>query len=339
MPEASKDRVAHVLSAEESPLRDELVAMVVDHALDRALSEFVDFTAGRDIVVRALTRENLSRIFERHVVPGFERYTDRVGASSETLGGLVPDMARARILNLLREGPTPRAAWARNMVDRALLAKLFAPVWVNLFTSFAKRLPIPGLSAVTSAAAGATSSSGIAGRLSRSVQEHAEKLVDRGRSAMGGLGAEFEKRVQAAAKEFSDGAAEIFREALDARLKSPEGRALVSQITEQAFARLMDESLANLHEDARRANVAEILTASAEIVGHSVTTTFVSETIDAEVAAFVTSQGNRPMREVLDELGVLADVRAVSVAQLSEVARGLFAAPAFADWVGRLLGA
>lgn len=334
-----KDRVVQVLTAEESPLRDELVAMVVDHALDRELSEFVDFTEGRRVVVGALTRENLSRIFDRHVLAGFARYADRVEDAPETLGDLVPEVARVRILNLIKHGPMPRALWARNMLDRALLAKLFAPVWVNLFTSFARRLPIPGLSAVTSAAAGATAASGIAGRLSRSVQERAEKLVDRGRSAMGGLGAEFEKRVQAAAKEFSDGAAEIFREALEARLKSDEGRALLSQLTDKAFAHVMGAKLVDLHEDTKRANVAEILNASAEIVGHSVTTSFIEATIDDEVRAFVESQGERPMREVLSELGVLDDVRSIAIAQLSDVARTLFAAPAFADWVHRLLSA
>jgi hypothetical protein len=186
---------------------------------------------------------------------------------------------------------------------------------------------------------GATAASGIAGRLSRSVQAGAEKLVDKGRSAMGGLGAEFEKRVQAAAREFSDGAAELFREALEARLKSEEGRALVSQITDKAFAHLMAAKLVDLHQDAKHANVGEILTASAEIVGHSVTTSFIAETIDDEVAAFVESQGRRPMRDVLDELGALDDVRDVAVKQLSGVARALFAAPVFADWVHRLLSA
>jgi hypothetical protein len=334
-----KDRVVQVLTGEESPLRDELVAMVVEHALDRELSDFIDFTAGRNVVVGALTRENLSRIFERHVLAGFSRYTERVEGSSETLGHLVPEVARARIVNLVKHGPMPRAVWARKMVDRALLAKLFAPVWVNLFTSFARRLPIPGLSAVTSAAAGATAASGIAGRLSRSVQERAEKLVDKGRSAMGGLGAEFEKRVQAAAKEFSDGAAELFREALEARLKSDEGRALVAQITDKAFTHVMDAKLVDLHEDTKHANVGEILTAYAEIVGHSVTTSFIASTIDEEVAAFVESQGRRPMREIFSELGALDDVRSVAIAQLSGVARTLFATPTFADWVHRLLSA
>lgn len=339
MSEASL-RIAQLLGGPESPLRDELVAMTVDHALRQRLADFVDFDAGRAIVVRALTDENLARIFARHVRPGFDRYTARVATSKDTLGVLVPDESRVRIKKLLTEGPVPRALWARKIVDPALLRRLFAPVWANLFLSFAKRLPIPGLSAVTSAAAGTgTSGAGIAGRLSRSVQEHAEKLVDRGRSAMGGLGAEVERRVQAAAREFSDGAAEIWREALEARLKSEEGRQLVARITEEAFEHLMAARLVELHEDAKHANVTEILTASAEIVGHSVKTTLVEQTIDGEVAAFVASEGTRTMREVLDELGVLSEVRRVAVERVGNLAQGLFATPAFADWVARLLEA
>jgi hypothetical protein len=339
MPEVTPERIIGLLSAGESPLRDELVAMTVDHALERRLAEFIDFDAGQTIVVSALTRENLGRILAQHVKTGFDRYTARVAGSSDTLGSLVPDEARVRIRKILVEGPVPRAAWARKIVDPALLRRLFAPVWANLFTSFAKRLPIPGLSAVTSAGGSGGSGAGIAGRLSRSVQERAEKLVDRGRSAMGSLGAEVEKRVQAAARDFSDGAAEIWREALDARLKSREGREIVAQITEQAFEHLMAAKLVELHEDARHAKVSEILTASAEIVAHSVQSSFIEQTIDAEVAAFIDSEGARSMREILDELGILADVRKAAIAQLSLVAQGLFAGPAFADWVARLLGA
>jgi hypothetical protein len=314
--------------------------MAVDHALSMPLASFVDFDAGRRIVVAALTAENLQRILQRHAAPGFDRYTARVSASPETLGGLVPQPARERIRHILDHSKPPRARWAKKLVDPALVRRLFAPVWVNLFTSFAKRMPIPGVAAVTAAAAATgAAGSGIAGRLSRSVQERAEKLVDRGRSAMGGLGAEVEKRVQAAARDFSDGAAEIFREAMADRLKSAEGREIVAEITTQVFDRLMAAKLVDLHEDARQADVPEILAAASEIVGHSVTRSFIAETILGEVTEFVAFEGQRPLREILEELGILGEVRGVAVARITETARGLFAEPGFADWIGRLLDA
>jgi hypothetical protein len=340
MSEAPRNRAVRLLSTEESPLRDELVAMAVDYALDQPLSDFVDFEQGRIIVVRALTKENLGRIFSRHVDPGFSRYTKRVATSAETLGDLVPEPARARIRRIIDQSKPPRAKWAQRMVDPALFRRLFAPVWANLFASFAKRLPLPGVSAMAAAATGAGGmGAAIAGRLTRSVQEHAEKLVDRGRSAMGGLGAEVEKRVQAAAREFSDGAAGIWREALEARLKSDEGREIVAEIVTQALAHLVATKLADLHDDAKDANVPQILEATAEIVGHSVTRAFIEETIEQEVTAFVELEGKRSSREIFDELGVLEDVRRVALSQVGGLARRLFAAPAFADWVARLLEA
>jgi hypothetical protein len=340
MSEAPRDRVVRLLSAEQSPLRDELVGMVVDYALAQPLSDFVDFEQGRLIVVRALTKENLGRIFARHVDPGFARYTKRVAGSGETLGDLVPEPARVRIRRIIDQSKPPRAKWARELVDPTLLRRLFAPVWANLFASFAKRLPLPGISAVAAAAAGEGGvGATIAGRLTRSVQERAEKLVDRGRSAMGGLGAEIEKRVQAAAREFSDGAAGIFREALEARLKSAEGREIVSEIVTQALAQLVAAKLAALHDDAKDADVPEILAAAAEIIGHSVTREFIEGTIEQEVSAFVELEGKRSSREIFDELGVLDDVRRVAVSRVGGLAQNLFAAPAFAEWVARLLGA
>jgi hypothetical protein len=339
MSEAPEDRVVRLLSVEQSPLRDELVAMAVDCALDQPLSDFVDFEQGRLIVVRALTKENLGRIFSRHVVPGFARYTERVATSAETLGDLVPGPARERIRRIIDQSKPPRARWAQKIVDPALLRRLFAPVWANLFASFAKRLPLPGVSAVAAAATGEGVGATIAGRLTRSVQERAEKLVDRGRSAMGGLGAEIEKRVQAAAREFSDGASGIWREALEARLKSAEGREIVSEIITQALDHLVRARLVDLHDDAKDADVPEILQAAAEIVGHSVTREFIEKTIEQEVSAFVALEGKRSSREIFDELGVLGEVRRVAVSQLGGLAQNLFATPGFADWVARLLGA
>jgi hypothetical protein len=336
---ATTARIVHALGGAESPFRDELVRMAVDHVLAQRLRDFVDFDAARDIVVKALGAENLGRILARHAAPGFHRYTLHVERSDETLGALVPDVARARIRRIIDESRLPRAKWAKDSVDPSLVRKLFAPVWTNVLVSFAKRLPIPGAAPTGGGGTGVSGlGAGLAGRLTRTVQEHAERIAEKGRSAMGGIGAEVEKRVQAAAREFSESAASVFREALEARLSSKEGRQIIGELSRQMFEHLMTTRLAELHEDPSRANVPEILQASAEVVGHSVTQPFVTAVIEREVAEFVALEGERPLAEVLDELGVLAEVRAVAVDRVGDVARGLFGTPAFADWLARLLG-
>src|SRR6185436_6019217 len=132
MPESKLERLVETLSRDESPERDELVAGVVDHVLSQKLRDLVDFEEVRAIATRSLTKDNLGRIFERHVIPGYNRYIGSVSASSETVGAFVPDSARDDIVKAIQKSKLPRGKWTSGAVDRMLITKLFAPVWTNL---------------------------------------------------------------------------------------------------------------------------------------------------------------------------------------------------------------
>jgi hypothetical protein len=342
MPKSPEDRVIESLTRPESDETDELLAIIVDHALDKKLRELVDFEETRAIVVRALTKENLERIFERHVIPGYSRYAKHASDSPDTVGSLVPDEARNTIIEVIQKSKLPRGKWAEGAVDRVLIGRLFAPVWTNLLVSFAKRLPLPGMGGGGGATGGSTAvgrgARGIAGRITRSAKEQAEKLVDAGKSVMGGLGSEVERRLQSAAKEFSDGAADLFREALNERLKSAEGRELVAQISRQATDHVLVTKVSEIHEDARRFPVEDVLRLTPSIVAHAAPRAFVQAVVRQEIDAFLVLEGDRPLRDVLDELGILEDFRRAAVARAKMLASGLFESPAFRDWLGRLLG-
>ncbi len=340
MTDSTKDRIVRILSSAESPLREEGVALAVDHVLDEKLGRLVDVDRVREIVVQALTAPNVARVVERHVAPGFERYAAHVAKSEETVGGLVPDADAIRAI--VDKSRLPRAKWADGMVDPALIRKLFAPVWANLLVSFAKRLPLPGMGTATGAAVAASSAvgrgvGGIAERIGRSVQERAEKIVDAGRSAMGGIGAEVEKRLHTAARDFSDGAAEVFREALADRLKSREGREIVGQISRQIVDHVLMTKLAELHVDVAALPMAEIFRGVPDILAHGARRKFVAELVEQEIAAFLAIEGDRTLRAVLDEMGIVEHVRDAAVRQASAILRDLFASDAFEGWLGRLL--
>jgi hypothetical protein len=343
MPDSKLERLVETLSRDESPERDELVAGIVDHVLSRKLNDLVDFEEARSIATRSLTKDNLGRIFERHVIPGYNRYIEAVSASTETVGAFVPDSARDDIVKAIQKSKLPRAKWTSGAVDRALVTRLFAPVWTNLLLSFAKRLPLPGIGGGTSGSPGGSSAvgrgvSGIAGRITRTATKQAERLVDAGKSVMGGLGTEVERRLQGAAKEFSNSAEEVFREALQDRLKSKEGRELVGQISRQVTDHVLVTKVAEIHEDASRIPMNDILRIAPSIISHSAPRAFVEKMVRAEIDAFLAIEGDRPLRDVLEELGILEEARAAVVRRASDVARGFFASPAFGDWFGRHFG-
>jgi len=343
MPESQLERMVEALSREQSPERDELVSAIVDDVLSRKLRDLVDFEEARAIATRSLTKENLERIFERHVIPGYGRYIGAVSASTETVGAFVPDSARDDIIKAIQKSKLPRGKWTSGAVDRMLITKLFAPVWTNLLLSFAKRLPLPGIGGGgnTSGASGAVGRgvSGIAGRITRTATKQAERLVDAGKSVMGGLGTEVERRLQGAAKEFSNSAEEVFREALQDRLKSKEGREIVGQISRQVTDHVLVTKIAEIHEDASRIPMNDILRIAPSVVSHSAPRAFVEKVVRAEIDAFLAVEGDRPIRDLLEELGILEEARGAIVRRASTIARGFFASPAFGDWLSRHFGA
>jgi hypothetical protein len=343
MPESQFERMVKALSREESPERDELVADLVDHLFSQKLRDLVDLEEVRAITTRSLTKENLKRIFDRHVIPGYNRYIESVSSSSETVSAFVPDTARDEIVGVIQRSKLPKGKWTSGAVDRVLVRKLFAPVWTNLLLSFAKRLPLPGIGGggggTSSAGAVGRGVSGIAGRITRTATKQAERLVDAGKSVMGGLGTEVERRLQGAAKEFSDSAEEVFREALQDRLKSTEGREIVAQISRQVTDHVLVTKVAEIHADASRIPIDDILRIAPAVISHSAPRAFVEKIVRGEIDAFLALEGDRPVRDVLAELGVLDEVRSAIVRRASSIARGFFASRAFGDWIGRHFGA
>jgi hypothetical protein len=339
MAEPQRDRIVRALSGEPSPLRQEGVHILLDHVLATKLAELVDLDEAHAIVVSALTRENLERIVDRHVLPGWKRYSAHALASEETVGALVPDPARDAIVDIVRNLKRPEARWLEGAVDPVLLRRLFAPVWTSVLVHFARRLPLPGMGGAGPVSAVGRGVGTFAERITKSVQERAEKLVDAGRTVMGGLGAEVEKRLHAAAREFSEGAAGIFREALRERLESEEGQELVAQIGRQIVDHVLVTQIAELHEDATRLPVERVLEVVPHIVGHAAPRAFVRDAVRAELRAFLALEGERRLGEVLEELGILDEFRKLATRKIDEVVRGFVTSPAFAAWLGRLLDA
>ncbi len=342
MTHEARDRIVTALSADQSPLRDEGVELFLDHVLGRPLGELVDLHEIRDIVIEALTAENVAHHIARHVQPGFGRYGALTRELGETVGGLVPDTSVDDIHAIVAKSKVPRAKWAEGMIDPALIRRLFAPVWTNLLLNFAKKMPIPGAGMGAGAAAAAGSAvgrgiGGVASRLSKSVQERAEKIADAGRSVMGGLGAELEKRVQSAARDFSESAQSVWRDAFRDRLKSAEGKEIVAQIQRQVIEHLVVTRLSALHEDVERIPVDDIFAATPRILEHAVRRPFIQKLVEREIDAFLALEGQRSLSELMAELGILDRVRRVARDRASDVFRAVATSSAFADWIERVL--
>ena len=331
-------RIVGRLTSAQAPLRAELAEILVDQLFERRVRDVVDLAGVHGLLLQLFSSANLRRIVEEHVAPGFARYAaDREGQSAR-VGSLVDPVAHQKLHALVRNFRVPDAKWAEHGLDPALLRRLFGPVWTQVLQTFAKRLPMPlGAASAPAADGGRNASAGLTGVLTRSVQAQAEKLIDRGRSVMGGLGAEVERRLSVAARDFSDTAAHAFRQSMQERLRSDEGRELVSQILAGFTDHVLRTRFAELQLDVDVLPVAELFDLVPELVSHAARSAFVQGIVQRETETWLTAQGERRLGELLDEYECRAAVRTLIASQIDRLAAHVFEAPAFSDWLQRLL--
>ncbi len=339
-------RIVRLLSAEVSPLRRDAAELVVDYALDLRLAALIDPNELSALYVAALSSENVARVIERHVLPGIERVRGLLRDAGERVGDAVPEPVLARIEALAAKPDGPRAAWMRGALDPAKLRELLAPALAQTLLEFVRDLPLAGgladaASAASSGGGGREARTGLAaglvGRLGREVQKNTERLVNAGRTVAGGLGVDLERRVQQSARDFSQGAVAGLQRAMRERAASAEGRALLAELSRGVVRHVMATPVETILRDLDQLPLEDAVRLAPATIEHNLARELGRRALEAELRAFLTLEGARSTRELLAEAGLLTRVREQAIERVQTAAAGLFASPAFADWLKRLL--
>ncbi len=338
MAKSAADRLLAALTADDSEQRASLAALVVDHVLDQPVGAFVDREALVDGVVTALTSDNAVRVVDRHLRPGRERWAARWAANGEKPGDFVSDDVRERLHGILAKAPIPASRWAKGAVDPALVRELVAPVLQETLLSFARRLPLPGVGGGSEGGGGGSRSGfGLRSKLKAEVGKRAAGVIEAGKGVLGGLSAEVERQIQAAARDFSESASEQMRRSMNERLRSPEGRALLGRIRRQALDHVLDTPFREFEEDVAAMPLDDLYALLGPIAEHNAERSLFVAGLHDEIDELLEIDGERTGRELLDEAGLLEHVRAQAVAQVDEHSAALFGSDAFAAWVKGVL--
>ena len=334
---AQRDRIVAALTADDSALRTKGVDMLLDFVLDVPLAEWVDADDLARIVVEGTTGDNAGRFADKHLAVGRARWRERFEASGETPRDLLGPAASEDLHRIIADAPMPKAKWSKGMVDPKLVQKLVAPVVQDTLISFAKNLPIPGVGG----GGGETSDRGRGGGsmfgIRKRLKAEAERLAEKGRDALGGLGAELERQIKNAARDFSENASTEFRRAMQNRVKSPEGKKLVAEIREQIVETVLDTPIHALAADLDTVPDADLVALAAPIADHNRDREAFANAVKAEIQAALELEGESTGRTWLTEQGQLDDVRAAASKQLDPLARAFFGADAFAGWLDDML--
>lgn len=320
-------------------LREQLATLLVDQLLSTTLGALVDVDETVNLIVSAAAGPNVQRAVTRHVQPSRDRLVAHWKKTRERPADLLGADLRLRVERLVASSPTPRAAWAKNAVDPSLVRQLFAPIVQDTLMSFARKLPLPGIGGDSGGGGGSSMLGGIAGRFKAEVKNRAESFAEKGKSLLGGLGAQVEAQIQGVARDFSQGATNEIRGAIEARLKSPEGVEIAAKIRMQALKRLLETPMIELWKDMEYQPLAEIDALSAPIAEYNRVRGPVQELLEGEVRAMLALEGERTLRELLDENGLLDEVTRILLERFSSQTRALVSSAGFVTWVGALLDA
>jgi len=295
---------------EDEALRREGVALVVDALLSRRVEALVDVPSMTDLAVSALARHNVERALMEHFEPGWTRVWAAVREADQTVGDFVPPASREELQEIVAEMSLPSLGWMKGAVDPALLKDLFAPALGAWLLMFVRKLPLGG---------------GLAGALSKMGGSRSKKV----------LGA-MDEKVQTTAESFSRGASDQLREAIAERIASEEGQAIVKRIRAQLVAHLMTVEVDAIFADLEAIPRTKLLALMPPIVESNARRDFGKALIRSELEAMLRVEGARTLREVLEEAGLLPEVRAYLRVQAEGLLEDLLRSDAFATWLAKL---
>jgi hypothetical protein len=321
------------LSAPDSPLRVQLVGLVVDAILSKRLVDLVDITEITDIVAKAASEESALIILTRYAAPIWDRHRARSEAAHTKLGDHLPTDTAALVAGLLEVARWPQAPWIEAALDPVLLRALLAPVAQRVLMSFARKLPIVGGGQPQSAGSG-SSGGGLLGMLKKHAGDQAKRIVDAGLSVADkfGLG---EDKLQQFVRDFSQQAIDETRTALRERLTSDEGKPLLAQLQRRALDQLMRESVAALMDDLDAVPRDQLNACAAKIAAHISQSKWLHNAITSELTTLLAVEGTKTLQDILEEAHLLTEVRAVLVRLADSVARAVVASEGFGDWLAQ----
>lgn len=335
-------RVLDRLRGDDAPLRARGVALMVDALLELRLDEVIDADAAVATLVAGTTGENAALWAERHGRASWDRNLARTEADPDaTLADWIGPSGRERLETLVAALPRPQGQLAKDAIDPALVRELLAPVWQEVLTGFAKKLPIPSASGVADPSAPEAPPEperrGLRSRLKKRVEQRAGAIVERSKSVLGGLGAEVERQVQAAAREFSQGASDTVKDAVKARLESDEGKRITAELRRQALAAILDTPAGDALPDLRAFPVDRALGLAGPIAEHNRTHARWRALVEDEIRAVIEIDGQRTLRRILEEVRLLERVTADLLEFGDGWARSTVETDAFAAWVSDLV--
>ena len=297
---------------------ESLVGLAFDFTLEQPVQTFIEPELLLAHVDRALTEALTEAAIARHVRPFLEREQARAEARGDRVGDWLPAQAKETLRGLAGRPVRLERAFLEGLVEQEAVKHLVRSVVEETLDRFLQTLKPGG------------SGGGVRGAMGRGAVGFASGL---GKGLLGGLGAQMEQQLKAAASAFIAGSMNVVMERVVTLLASPDTGVKLGRMNQTGFDEALKQKTGRVWAQAMKLPVDALLGVVPSIITHNLSRPEIRAGILDEVRAFLEVEGACTLREILAEAGAVDAWREETIAKAAPLLRTFAASEPFRAWV------
>lgn len=295
-----------------------LVGLAFDFALEQPVRTFIEPELLLAHVDRALSEAMTEAAIARHVRPFLDREQARAEARGDRVGDWLTPKGKETLRALAGRPVKLERSFLEGLVKQEAVTHLVRSVVEETLDRFLQTLKPGG------------SGGGVLGAMGRGAVGFASGL---GKGILGGLGAQMEQQLKAAASAFIAGSMNVVMDRVVTLLAAPDTGVKLGRMNQTGFDEALKQKTGRVWAQAMKLPVDELLAVVPGLIAHNLARPDIRAGILDEVRAFLEVEGSRTLGEILAEAGAVEAWRTETIAKAAPLVRTFAASAPFKAWI------
>lgn len=295
-----------------------LVGLGFDFVIDQPVSTYLEPTRILAHLDHALTVELTEQAIRRHLRPFLDRETARAQARGDRVGDWLTPEARATLRELVGRPVKLERRFLEGLVKQEAVTHLVRSVVEETLDRFLQTLKPGG------------TGGGVFGAMGRGAVGLASGL---GKGLLGGIGAQVEGQLKAAAGTFIAGSMNVLLDRVVHLLAAPDTGVKLGRMNQAGFDAALEQKTGHVAERGMKLPVDELLAVVPGLLAHNLARPEIRAGLLEELGAFLEVEGARTLRDVLAEARDVDAWRAEVVSVGAPLLRAFVQSEGFKAWI------
>ena len=324
----AQDLLARLQDASSDGPLDRLAALVVEHELSQPLESLLPPALAARALRAALEGWLASDTADRELASALDHLQRQLAQDTRTVREAVPPEFPKMVSELAARRYSPDRALVLSILDRPPVRSLVRTLLLNVLIEFSRKVSAP----VTE------------NRIAKGFSGLAKLAAEQAKSSGGTLGGiagalsdEIERQVEKRARDFADSALSgLFQQLADA-LTDPTRASEQAEMRVALLDGVLSQPLAKLGRELSRADIPGSAAVVRKALTQWLSTRDATQELEGLITRVMERDGKRPMRELLEPLGLLDTFQDLGRESLRRRLAPVVASEPFARWLEELM--